>query len=177
MSAEQRRTSPNLVWDLHALKGVLRRRVSKIRVRRLQLVARLGEARASRRARLAAEARDRLEGELRRKAAALEKARFARAARRATEAGPHFPPGHWFVLQTLAACACVAVALVTALEATSGVVGGALVGAIATALCLAGVVVSDVTDLRAGMYTADRGLAPALARLRLLLASISAAQA
>ena len=43
------------------------------------------------------------------------------------------------------------------------------------ALCLAGVVVSDVADLQAGMYTTDTNLAPALARLRPLLASLTAA--
>ena len=44
------------------------------------------------------------------------------------------------------------------------------------ALLLAGVVVSDVADLQAGMYTTDTNLAPALARLRPLLASLTAAK-
>ena len=102
----------------------------------------------------------------------------ARARARAWPAGPRFPR-HWLVLQTLASCSCVGVALVTALHATTGArhpAAGILVGMTACALCLAGVVVSDVADLQAGMYTTDTNLAPALARLRPLLASLTAAK-
>ena len=111
--------------------------------------------------------------------AALQQARATRAARRVAEAGPRFPASHWLVLQTLASCSCVGVALVTALHATTGArhpAAGILVGMTACALCLAGVVVSDVADLQAGMYTTDTNLAPALARLRPLLASLTAAK-
>ena len=98
-----------------------------------------------------------------------------RAARRAAEAGPRFPAAHWLVLQTLAACACGGVAIETALHGTSGLVAGALVGVVATALCLAGVVVGDVTELRSGMYAAGRELAPAFAQLRRMLIELGAA--
>ena len=105
-------------------------------------------------------------------------ARDARGAPRG-RGGPRFPASHWLVLQTLASCSCVGVALVTALHATTGArhpAAGILVGMTACALCLAGVVVSDVADLQAGMYTTDTNLAPALARLRPLLASLTAAK-
>ena len=89
----------------------------------------------------------------------LERLHMCRAARRAAEAGPRFPQGHWVVLRLLGFFCVVDVAVVAALTAASSttadgsLAGSVLVGISGTALLLSESIVADVADRGAGMYT------------------------
>ena len=102
----------------------------------------------------------------------LERLHMCRAARRAAEAGPRFPSGHWVVLKTLGLFCSVTVALVSALSAAAsetsdgGYHGAALVGVTSMALALSETIVGDVADRNSGMYTAARSFLPGVRRLR-----------
>ena len=102
----------------------------------------------------------------------LERLHMMRAARRAAEAGPRFPSGHWVVLRTLGVFCCINVALVSALsaagsETADGALHGAiLVGITSMALALSETIVADVADRSSGMYTAARSFLPPVSRLR-----------
>ena len=105
----------------------------------------------------------------------LERLHMCRAVRRAAEAGPRFPSGHWIVLQTLGVFCCIDVALVSALTTASAetsddlTAGALLVGITSTALALSETIVGDVADHHSGMYTAARSFLPAVCRLRVRL--------
>ena len=92
----------------------------------------------------------------------LERLHMCRAARRAAEAGPRFPQGHWVVLRLLGFFCVVDVAVVAALTAASSttadgsLAGSVLVGISGTALLLSESIVADVADRGAGMYTVRR---------------------
>ena len=89
----------------------------------------------------------------------LERLHMCRSARRAAEAGPRFPQGHWVVLRLLGFFCVVNVAVVAALTAASSttadgsLAGSMLVGISGTALLLSESIVADVADRGAGMYT------------------------
>ena len=74
---------------------------------------------------------------------------MCRAARRAAEAGPRFPSGHWVVLKTLGLFCSVTVALVSPLSAAAsetsdgGYHGAALVGVTSMVLALSETIVGD----------------------------------
>ena len=100
-----------------------------------------------------------------------ERLHVGRAQRRAAEAGPRFPSGHWVVLRTLGAFCAVTVAVVASLDGAGVEGAGASAGAVlvtvtSTALALAETIVSDVADRKSGMYTAARSFLPAVVRLR-----------